>query len=137
MVVKIEGDKDHPLNKGLLCVKGLASLELLYHQDRLKSPLKRVGRRGTGSWKSITWDEALTLIARELNKAKRRYGPHSVAFIHGAAKGLQDSYLARFANAFGSPLIGKFKGLVVSIGCLKQLEGESCLIQPCNDLRIH
>jgi len=102
-IVDVKGDENHPLNKGVLCVKGLASLEYLYHKDRLTFPLKRVGARGAGEWQVITWDEALTLVARELENARRSYGAESVAFIHGAAKGLQDSYLARFANRFGSP----------------------------------
>ncbi len=45
-VVKIEGDPDHPNNKGELCPKGLAGIELLYHPDRLNYPLKRKGKRG-------------------------------------------------------------------------------------------
>jgi anaerobic selenocysteine-containing dehydrogenase len=102
-VVKVEGDPQHPLNHGRLCVKGEASLELLYHPDRLMVPLRRKGRRGEGKWEEISWDEALTFIVGKLSQAKETYGAPSVAFIHGAAKGLQDSYLARFANLYGSP----------------------------------
>ena len=47
-VTKIEGDPEHPFSKGFICVKGLASPQLLYHQDRLKYPLKRVGEKGEG-----------------------------------------------------------------------------------------
>ena len=101
--VKVEGDPGHPLNRGALCVKGKASLEILIHPDRLTHPLKRKGERGSGQWARISWDEALESIARQFSHAKEVYGASSVAFIHGAAKGLQDSYLARFANVFGSP----------------------------------
>jgi anaerobic selenocysteine-containing dehydrogenase len=104
-VVRIEGDVDHPLNKGKLCPKGLASLEYLYHPDRLKQPLRKVGKRGEGKWSSISWDEALDSIAERLIKSKQTYGAESVVFIRGAAKGLQDDYLTRFANVFGSPNI--------------------------------
>ena len=104
-VVKVEGDPDNPLSKGVLCPKGLASLEYLYHPDRLRHPLKRVGERGEGKWQRISWDEALDLIANQLARIKDLFGPESVAFISGAAKGLQESYLARLANAFGSPNI--------------------------------
>ncbi|MBW1660332.1 MAG: molybdopterin-dependent oxidoreductase, partial [Deltaproteobacteria bacterium] len=100
-VVKVEGDPDHPLNKGKLCPKGEASLEVLYHPDRLTSPLKRKGERGEGKWEEISWDDALDLLADRLVKVKEAFGAPSVAFIHGAAKGLQESYLARFANHFG------------------------------------
>jgi anaerobic selenocysteine-containing dehydrogenase len=104
-VLRIEGDPDHPLNKGKLCPKGMASLEYLYHPDRLKQPLKRVGRRGEGKWSPINWDEAFDIIARRLIESKERYGAESVVFMRGAAKGLQDDYLTRFANVFGSPNI--------------------------------
>jgi len=104
-VLRIEGDPDHPLNRGKLCPKGMASLEYLYHPDRLKQPLKRVGKRGEGKWSSIRWDEAFDIIARRLIENKERYGAESVVFMRGAAKGLQDDYLTRFANVFGSPNI--------------------------------
>lgn len=102
-VVKVEGDQDNPLNKGVLCAKGLASLEYLYHPDRLKHPLRRTGERGEGKWHRVSWDEALDVIAGQLVKARGNYGAESVAFIGGAAKGLQESYLARLAYVFGTP----------------------------------
>ena len=103
-VIKVEGDKDNPLNKGELCPRGLALLEHLYHPDRLKHPIKRLGQRGEGTWQTITWDEALDTVASGLGKAKDTYGPESVAFIRGAFKGgYQGEYIARFANVFGSP----------------------------------
>ena len=102
-VTRIEGDLNSPVNRGRLCAKGLASLEYLYHPERLKRPLRRVGERGEGKWQPIVWDEALSTIASELMKAKDKHGAESVAFIDGSAKGLQDAVLRRFVNAFGSP----------------------------------
>jgi anaerobic selenocysteine-containing dehydrogenase len=105
-VIKIEGDPESPLNEGVLCSKGLASLEYLYHPDRLKHPLKRVGEKGQAKWQQITWDEAITTVAGELAKARDKYGAESVAFVQGSNKGgFQFRYIARFANAFGSPNI--------------------------------
>lgn len=104
-VTGIEGDPDSPVNKGRLCAKGLASLEYLYHPERLKHPLKRVGGRGGGKWQRISWDEALSTVASELMAARDSYGAESVAFIDGSAKGLQDAVLRRFVNAFGTPNI--------------------------------
>ncbi len=66
-------------------------------------PIKRVGERGEGKWEKISWDEALSTIAKEMNKAKAKYGAESVIFNRGAAYGLQDILLMRLANAFGSP----------------------------------
>jgi len=101
--VKVEGNPEHPINRGAICIKGKASIEILNHPDRLKYPLKRAGERGEGKWQRINWDEALDTIASELNRIKNKYGAESVTFIRGAAKGYQDSYLSRFAFAFGSP----------------------------------
>jgi len=101
--VRVEGDPDYPVNKGVLCPIGMASLEYLYHPDRLKHPLKRAGKRGSGKWQRISWDEALDTIAAELTKTKEKYGAESIVFIRGGAKGYQDNYLARFANVFGTP----------------------------------
>jgi len=101
--IKIEGDPDSPVNKGLLCEKGMASLDYLYHPERLRYPFKRKGNRGEGTWERISWDEALGMVSEKLSLVKRELGAESVAFIHGAAKGLQETYLKRFANVFGTP----------------------------------
>lgn len=104
-VVKIEGDPESVLNKGVICPKGKATLEYLNHPNRLLRPLKRMGKRGGGKWQPIEWDEALNTVARELANTRDQYGAESVAFLRGASKGLQDDYLTKFANIFGSPNI--------------------------------
>ena len=76
--IRVEGDPDHPNNRGYLCVKGRAGIELLYHKDRLLHPLKRVGARGEGRWARISWDEAIDTCAAELKKVIDRYGPLSI-----------------------------------------------------------
>ncbi|MBW1997115.1 MAG: molybdopterin-dependent oxidoreductase [Deltaproteobacteria bacterium] len=102
-VVRVEGDPESPVNKGRLCPKGAASLKYLYHPDRLKVPLKNTGKRGEGKWREISWNEALDLVANGLLEVRERYGTESIAMVHGYAKGLQDSFLARLANALGTP----------------------------------
>jgi len=102
-IVGIEGDPDTPMNKGALCPRGEAALELLYHPERLKHPLKRAGKRGENKWQQISWDEALSTIADEMSKAKQNYGAESVAFCRGSAKGIQDGVMSRLTNAFGTP----------------------------------
>jgi len=101
--VEIKGDPESPPNQGGLCRIGLASLEYLYHPDRLKHPLKRVGERGEGKWQQISWDEAFSLTAEALNKVKQEHGPKAVVMAHGSAKGAMDTHLVRLANAFGTP----------------------------------
>jgi anaerobic selenocysteine-containing dehydrogenase len=104
-VVKVEGDPECPFCKGVICPKGKAAIEYLYHPDRLLRPLKRMGKKGEGKWQAIDWDEALDIVADNFIDNRDKYGVESVAFIRGAAKGLYDDYLARFTNLFGSPNI--------------------------------
>ncbi len=101
--VRIEGDPESPVNRGVICQKAMASLEFLYHPGRLRAPLKRAGERGGGKWKRISWAEALEEIAEKMKSLKGESTEESVVFFHGAAKGLQDTYLKRFANVYGSP----------------------------------
>ena len=58
-VRKVEGDPEHPMNLGSLCTKGVSSIQQLYSPYRLHYPLKRVGKRGEGKWKRVSWEEAL------------------------------------------------------------------------------
>jgi anaerobic selenocysteine-containing dehydrogenase len=101
--VDIEGDPESPLNQGGLCPIGRASLEYLYHPDRLAHPLKRAGGRGEDKWQQISWDEAFNMAAEALGKVKKEYGPEAVVMVHGSAKGPMDTHLVRLANAFGTP----------------------------------
>lgn len=59
------------------CERGRSCKERLYHPDRLKYPLKRVGRRGAGEFRRISWDEATSTIAGELDRITRKYGPEA------------------------------------------------------------
>jgi anaerobic selenocysteine-containing dehydrogenase len=106
-VVKVEGDKDHPDNKGALCIKGRAAMDILYAPDRLQYPLKRIGRRGEGKWERISWDQALSLVAEKLQTVKDTCGAEAVWFHkgagHDACVGDVRSYLHRLANVFGTP----------------------------------
>ena len=65
-VVQLEGDPDSPLTRGKLCPKGLASIDHMYHPDRIKYPMKRLGERGEGKWERITWDEAYTILCSKI-----------------------------------------------------------------------
>ncbi len=52
---KIAGDPDCPINHGTLCSKGIGSIQLAYHPDRLTYPVKRIGPKGSGKWERISW----------------------------------------------------------------------------------
>ena len=104
-VIKIEGMDGHPRNDGRLCTKGMANREYIYREDRIMTPLKRVGKRGEGKFEPISWDEAYARIAKGLNEVKEKYGAESVAFYSGYSKWYRQM-LRRFTYAFGSPNYG-------------------------------
>jgi anaerobic selenocysteine-containing dehydrogenase len=85
-VIKVQGDPASPLNRGSMCPKGLASIEQLYHPDRLKHPLKRAGKRGEGKWERISWEEALNTLASRIADTKAAYGPESIALGQGTGR---------------------------------------------------
>ncbi|MDR1045454.1 MAG: molybdopterin-dependent oxidoreductase [Candidatus Adiutrix sp.] len=100
-VLKVEGTPDNPYNQGFLCTKGLCNRQYMYREDRLRTPLKRVGARGEGRFEPLGWDQAYAEIARGLGAVKEKYGPHAVAFFSGYAKWYRPIF-QRFAFAFGS-----------------------------------
>ena len=78
----IEGNRDHPVNKGVLCAKGSAGIMTQYAPARLRKPLKRVGERGKGEFQEIEWDEALRIATEWLGKI-RATDPRKLAFFTG------------------------------------------------------
>jgi len=68
-IQKFEGNPLHPGSRGRNCAKGPATLNQVYDPDRILYPLKRVGRRGEGKWKRVSWDEALDDIAARIRRA--------------------------------------------------------------------
>jgi len=84
------------------CPRWKAQLDFVYHPDRLKYPLKRVGERGDGAFVRISWDEALDTIAGNLQKIKAEYGAESVVFWISYTKEPRP-YFHRLVHAFGSP----------------------------------
>lgn len=101
-VVGITGDPDSPLNRGKICPKAAASIEHLYHPDRLRYPLKRKGRRGEGKWERISWDDALGSIADKIRTYAQEYGTESIALGMGTGRH-HFQHVLRFANALGTP----------------------------------
>jgi formate dehydrogenase major subunit len=67
-IVHVEGDPDHPVNRGTLCPKGAGVMDMIQSPNRLKKPAVR--EAGSSEWKTISWDEALTRVAKHL-KADR------------------------------------------------------------------
>ena len=80
IVTRIETD-DGKEPQFRACVKGRAYRQRIYAPDRLKYPLKRVGERGEGKFKRISWDEALDTVAHELKRIKETFGPSDILYI--------------------------------------------------------
>ena len=82
-IIKIKSKKAEGLNISA-CSRGLTQKNVLYSPDRIKTPLKRIGDRGNGSFKAISWDEALETISRKFKQVIKEYGTESIYFIPGS-----------------------------------------------------
>lgn len=101
-VIKITGDKDSPTSNGYICSKGTASVELLYHPDRILHPLRRKGKRGQNQWEKISWDDAYHEMTDKLQTIQKESGPEYFALTQGTSRPYTD-FTSRFAYAFGTP----------------------------------
>ncbi|MCB2173505.1 molybdopterin-dependent oxidoreductase, partial [archaeon] len=94
----------YPYDAGIVrgCRRAKGNLDFLDHPDRVNYPLKRMGERGSGSWKRVSWEQALDEIASRLNSLKEKYGAETLSTSIG---GPHSEYwpLHRFMNLFGSP----------------------------------
>jgi len=103
-LVKVMGNKDHPITRGYLCPKGYNLIKYVYHKNRVLYPLRRVGKKGEGKFKRISWDEALDEIASKLKSVINEYGPGAVLHYDyaGHAGLISVNFPKRFFNAIGS-----------------------------------
>lgn len=92
--IKVEGNPDHPVNRGKICPRGLTAVQGLYNPDRIKGPLKQ--NRGKSPAESLTWDTAIPLVAAALKEA-----PDSVAFLLGAAPHHLADFVGELAAGMG------------------------------------
>ncbi len=102
-VVRLEGNPVDPMSKGRMCAKGLSGISALYHPNRNKYPLIRVGARGGGRFRRATWDEALGMIADKLMQVRKDYGAEYVFCTTGGGGNPEIWSIARFCNIFGTP----------------------------------
>ncbi len=122
-ITRIKGNPDHPYTLGRCCPKGYAHVLRMYSEDRLKYPLRR---QDDGSFKRITWDEALDEIADRMRIAKETKNPQTVGIYSGSGNdGMAPRYAARFSNTFGCRMIpgiveicfeGAYEGVRFNVG---------------------
>ncbi|MBL7210068.1 MAG: molybdopterin-dependent oxidoreductase, partial [Dehalococcoidia bacterium] len=119
VLTKVEpADMPNPRHRNI-CARGLASMKMVYHPDRLKYPMKRVGERGEGKWQRISWDEALETIAVRLNDIGGKYGSQSLMWCVATIGGLDMVYAS---------MAGCLQGTFVSI------IGDGDSAGPCGDM---
>ena len=101
-VSKVTGDPNGLTSKGFICPKGIASPEVLYHPDRLATPLRRAGKRGENKWDAISWDEAIDEMVDRFDAIRKESGSEYLAVAQGTGRPYTE-FTMRFANAFGTP----------------------------------
>ncbi|HEX20207.1 MAG TPA: twin-arginine translocation signal domain-containing protein, partial [Acidiferrobacteraceae bacterium] len=106
-LVKIGGQPGSIRTGGKLCSKGQAGVNQVYDPDRILYPLKRVGKRGEGKWKRISWDEALTELAGRLKKLRDDGHPEKFMFHYGRMKASSSKLIKSvFLKTYGTKTIG-------------------------------
>ena len=108
-VLKVEGNPNDPNSRGKLCARGQAALNHQYHPERLLYPIKRVGKRGEGKWRRITWDEAYDTIAARLRKVQESGKLEEFAFHQGRNR--SPDAVNNFLAAFGTNTHLNHRGL--------------------------
>ena len=120
VILRIEGDDTEEPQQLRACLRCRAYRQFVYHPDRLKFPMKRIGDRGEGKFERISWDEALDTIARELKRIKETYGNSAIFLVIGGGYlGALHSGPAAMARLFS--LFGGYTthyGNVSSEGCI-------------------
>ena len=86
-LVRVEGDENHPITNGRLCVRCLTIRDYVYNPDRVLYPMKRAREdRGKNKWERITWDEAYDTIAEKVKYFKDKYGAESILVMGGTGR---------------------------------------------------
>ncbi|MFW5965501.1 MAG: molybdopterin-dependent oxidoreductase, partial [Halodesulfurarchaeum sp.] len=95
-VVGLQRWDDNPVNQGGLCSKGASLTDTVNAENRLKEPMKKVD----GEWQAISWDEAMTEIADELDRIREKHTPDSVMWMGSAKVSNEEAYMFRKLAAF-------------------------------------
>ena len=101
-VKKIEGNPDHPVNLGGLCSLGQALPQALYNPDRIMSPLKLKGSRGSGSYSEISWEEAISIVSKRLADVKSDGMGGQVSLLTSPLRGHMSTVASSLLKSIGS-----------------------------------
>ncbi|GAB1341030.1 molybdopterin-dependent oxidoreductase [Gemmatimonas sp.] len=97
--IKLEGNPEHPMNRGAICATGLSAVQGLYNPDRYRSPMVREGN----ALKPTTWDKALELLAQKIGEAKSKGQAGNVVFVNQHESGTFPGFLDQWLSANGMP----------------------------------
>jgi len=106
---KLEGNPQHPVNRGKLCPRGQAGLQVTYNPDRIGQPLKRAGQRGSGEFVEIGWDEAIGNVVEHLTPLLAPQAPASLAFLTRPLAGQRQVLVERFLSSFNRAQLVPFE----------------------------
>ena len=101
-VIKLRGDSIDPMSKGRMCPKGLSGIQALYHPNRNKYPMKRVGAKPGNQWERISWDEAAKTVAQHMIDMRDKTGKHGLLCTTGGGGNPQFFSPPRFRNFWGA-----------------------------------
>jgi len=100
----VDANDKQPFTHGFLCPKGQGLIRYVYSKQRLLHPMKRVGKKGDGKFKRISWNDALDEIADQISKRSAEFGTDSILqYDYAGTMGLiQRNFPSRFFNAIGA-----------------------------------
>ena len=116
-LVKVEGDPNSPFNQGRLCMRCLELPELVNHEERLRYPMKRAGKRGEDKWERVSWDEAYDIIEEKVRAFQEKDGPESIISMIGTGRNVSQVIAHNQYANFGGPDL-----------TLCFLSGDSCML---------
>jgi len=108
LITKLDPNPMFPKSKNMLCARGNAGIQALYDPDRLKQPMIRVGKKGEGKFKAVTWDEAYEAILNGtkdfpgLAKILEEEEDNRSSMLFCAGEGMAEHTFKQFYGAFGS-----------------------------------
>jgi len=97
--IKLEGNPEHPMNRGAICATGMSAMQGVYNPDRYRSPMVREGT----ALKATTWDKAYALLATKLGEVKSKGQAGNVVFVNQHESGTFPGFLDQWLSAQGMP----------------------------------
>jgi molybdopterin-containing oxidoreductase family iron-sulfur binding subunit len=97
-VVKLEGNPDHPVNQGALCIRGQAALQNVYHPDRFAGALRRQG----DALQAMTWEDALKLVGGKLGELRQGNRGRAIALVSQLENGSLGTLMDRWVQSLGA-----------------------------------